>query len=57
MSEASDQQRPGTVAPPQAARELAQMVREANTIETAAELIEAYSRTVAIEAIGRYQER
>ncbi len=43
-------------APNQAARELAEMVREAISIETAATLIECYARTAAIEAVGRYQE-
>jgi hypothetical protein len=49
--------RPHRGRPQRATRELAQIVREANSIDTAAALIECYARTAAIEAVGRYQER
>jgi len=55
--EAAIQPRDASVPPPQAARELAQLLRGVSNLDTAAALIEAYARTAAIEAIGRYQER
>lgn len=55
MSEATSRPRETSVAPPQAARELAQLLREVASLDTAAALIEVYGRTVAIEAVGRYQ--
>lgn len=57
MSEAPNQPRRAAVAPPQAARELAELLRSVANLDDAAALIECYARTAAIEAVGRYQAR
>ncbi|CCE06464.1 KN motif and ankyrin repeat domain-containing protein 3 (Ankyrin repeat domain-containing protein 47) (fragment) [Bradyrhizobium sp. STM 3843] len=57
MNRSSPDPRPAAAAPAQAARELAQLLREVASLDDAAALIEAFARAQAIEAVGRYQER